>query len=140
MQNEKFDTFTPSMRKVSYKVVTTTLSGKTQTVKLANAIVWSRLAACVQFWPIRSAYWWKGKVQTGSEFILVCKTSASRVSALQRYIKTHHPYEVPEIVVTPIETGSPPYLAWITTETSEPPLTFTASATRKRSSRSDGKS
>jgi len=140
MKTEKFDTFTSSMRKISYKGITTTLRGKSQTAKLAGAIVRSRLAACVQFWPIQSTYWWKSRVQTGSEFILVCKTRALRVTALQRFIKSHHPYKVPEIVVTPIETGFPPYLAWISKETSEPPLTFTASPTRKRSSRSDGKS
>jgi len=128
------------MSKEKYKCVMTTVGGDAQAVAMAEAIVRGRLAACVQFWPIRSAYGWKGRVESGHEMILLCKTRASRVNALQGFIRIHHPYEVPEIVVTPIETGSPSYLAWITAETSEPPLTFSASATRKRSSRSNGKS
>ena len=110
------------MSKEKYKCVMTTVAGETQAVAMAEAIVRGRLAACVQFWPIRSTYWWKGKVESGNEFILLCKTRASLVRALQRHIRTHHMYEVPEIVVIPIETGLPSYLAWITAETSEPPL------------------
>jgi periplasmic divalent cation tolerance protein len=34
------------------------------------------------------------------------------------HIKANHSYDVPEVVVTPIETGDPDYLGWITAETS----------------------
>ncbi len=128
------------MSREKYKCVMTTVAGDAQAVAMAEAIVRGRLAACVQFWPIRSVYWWKGKVESGHELILLCKTRASLVRPLQQYIRIHHLYEIPEIVVIPIETGFPSYLAWIMAETSEPPLTFSPSATRKRGSRSDGKS
>ena len=29
-----------------------------------------------------------------------------------------HPYEVPEVIATPLVGGAPPYLDWIVTETS----------------------
>ena len=124
---------------MSHTVVTTTVEGETQAVALADAIVGARLAACVQFWPIRSTYWWKGRIEWGGEFLLACKTPAKRVAALFAFIKVHHSYEVPEIVATPIVAGHRAYLAWITRETSQPRLTFDPPATRKRSSRRRGK-
>ena len=127
------------MPKAVYRCVTTTVCGKAPSTKLADAIVRAKLAACVQFWPIRSIYRWKGRIESGSEYILVCKTTLTRVTALQKFIKAHHDYEVPEIIVTPITGGHPDYLEWITKETSEAPLTFPPSPTRKSSSRSDGK-
>jgi len=102
----------------TYAIVTTTVENNDQALKLAGVITESRLAACVQFWPIQSLYWWQGKVESGTEFILQCKTQASLTAALQDLIRQHHTYEVPEIIVTPIIGGHTPYLNWITRETS----------------------
>lgn len=101
----------------SYLIVTTTVAEEKLAVKLAGLITAARLAACVQFWPIRSVYWWQEKVESNAEFILQCKTRAPLVPALQEFIRSHHPYEVPEIIVTPILQGHPPYLNWIEQET-----------------------
>jgi len=34
-----------------------------------------------------------------------------------QYIAAHHPYDTPEIIVTPITGGSTSYLAWLAAET-----------------------
>lgn len=103
----------------TYLIVTTTVAEEKLAVKLAELITAARLAACVQFWPIRSVYWWQGKMEANGEFILQCKTRAPLASALQEFIRSHHPYEVPEIIVTPIIQGHPPYLNWIEQETTD---------------------
>jgi len=105
------------MENTSYVIVTTTVATENLAVKLADLITSDRLAACVQFWPIRSVYWWQGKMESGTELMLQCKTRTSLVPALQKFILSHHPYETPEIIVTPILGGAPPYLAWIRQET-----------------------
>jgi periplasmic divalent cation tolerance protein len=106
------------MNETSHVVVTTTSESEDLAIKLAGQITSARLAACVQFWPIRSVYWWQGKMESGAEFILQCKTRASLAPALRDFIRAHHPYEVPEIIVTPILDAAPSYLAWIDQETS----------------------
>ncbi|MEI6167650.1 MAG: divalent-cation tolerance protein CutA [bacterium] len=106
------------MNDTSYVTVTTTSDSEALAIKLAEMITAARLASCVQFWPIRSVYWWQGKLESGTEFILQCKTRSSLAPALQEFIRSHHPYEVPEIIITPILGGHPPYLAWIDQETS----------------------
>jgi periplasmic divalent cation tolerance protein len=116
--------------------VTTTVGTEKEAVRLANAIVRERLAACVQFWPIRSTYHWRGKIEAGAEIRLSCKTRPTLVPALIQYIRAHHSYELPEIIATPIPGGLPEYLAWIQAETAQPRLTFPPPATRKRTSRS----
>jgi periplasmic divalent cation tolerance protein len=105
------------MNNPTYLIVTTTISEEALAMKLAELITTSRLAACVQFWPIRSVYWWQGKLESGAEFILHCKTQAIHAPDLQELIRSNHPYEVPEIIVTPILTGHQPYLDWINRET-----------------------
>jgi periplasmic divalent cation tolerance protein len=100
-----------------YRIVWTTLGREAEAAALADAIVRARLAACVQTLPIRSTYWWQGKVESGRERLLLCKTRTTLVARLQSFIRERHPYEVPEIVVTPILGGSPAYLAWLRQET-----------------------
>ena len=126
------------MSNARFVVVTTTISKRPAAAKLAGEIVASRLAACVQIWPIASVYRWKGRVETGNEYALVCKTRAAVAARLQEFIRSRHAYEVPEIIVSPIMSGLPSYLGWIAQETTparQPPLTFPRSATKKAASR-----
>ncbi|MDR3200849.1 MAG: divalent-cation tolerance protein CutA [Spirochaetales bacterium] len=81
---------------------------------LARALVESRAAACVQILPdILSTYWWKGKVETGREVLLVIKTLKSKLPDIEAVLKKEHPYELPELVFLPIQGGLEGYLAWI---------------------------
>ena len=107
------------MSGADYSIVTTTVATSAQATKLAGRIVAARLAACVQYWPVRSVYRWKGKIESGGEMLLSCKTRTTRIRALQAFIRAHHDYETPEIVVTAITGGHAPYLRWLTRETQE---------------------
>jgi periplasmic divalent cation tolerance protein len=97
-------------------VVTTTTDRKPRALALARKIVEGRLAACVQVVPIHSLYRWKGRVESAREFLLTAKTRTDRAEALVSFIRCHHSYELPEILVTPVLSGLEPYVDWIRTE------------------------
>jgi periplasmic divalent cation tolerance protein len=82
---------------------------------IARSLVEKRLAACVNILrsPIESHYRWKGKVEKARELLLLIKTTASRLGALEREVKRLHSYEVPEFLVLPVVAGSSDYLAWL---------------------------
>jgi len=94
-------------------IITTTLPDATQAVGLGTALLENRLVACVQRLPIESDYWWQGVIEHGVETMLVMKTKACLAQRLISFIKEQHPYETPEVVVTPIIGGLPGYLDWI---------------------------
>ena len=105
--------------KCHFVALTTTVDSRRRAQTLARQLVTGRLAACVQTVPIRSVYRWKGAVESAAEYLLIAKTRAVLVKALVGFIRGVHPYEVPEIVVTPITGGLKDYLAWIDAETSD---------------------
>ena len=97
-------------------VVQSTLADEAGADALAKAIVERRLAACVQRLPVRSTYRWKGTVESSDEILLLAKTSTDRAQQLVSFIRDQHGYELPEIVVTPVEGGLEAYLAWVAEE------------------------
>ncbi len=85
---------------------------------LARALVEERLAACVNLVPgVRSIYRWEGALEDESEVLLVLKTRAERAAALTERIVDLHPYDVPEVLLLPLDGGSDAYLDWVCRET-----------------------
>lgn len=80
---------------------------------IARALVEERLAACVNVAPVRSYFVWESEFAESAEELLIIKTEAGKVEPLKSRIKELHSYQVPEIIVLPIQTGYQPYLAWI---------------------------
>jgi periplasmic divalent cation tolerance protein len=97
-------------------VVLVTCGSRAEARRIARHIVAQRLAACANLLeaPVQSVYRWKGKVENAREFLLLIKTSAARLVALQSEVERLHSYDVPEFVALPILAGSPKYLAWLT--------------------------
>lgn len=85
-----------------------------ESAKLAEAIVESRLAACVTVIPGgKSVYRWKDKIEHSEENLLLIKTGIQRLAPLIEFVKSRHPYECPEIVSVTIDEGDSSYLRWL---------------------------
>jgi periplasmic divalent cation tolerance protein len=95
-------------------VVLVTTPGRTTSEKLSRGLVQNHLAACVNRLPgVKSRYWWKGRVETSKEELLIMRTRQDRLSKLIKWVKGNHPYAVCEIVALPIAGGNRDYLKWI---------------------------
>ena len=85
---------------------------------LARNVVEHRLAACVNRLPqVQSTYRWDDAVVTDEEVLLIIKTRAKHLDTLFTRMKEWHPYELPELIAVPVQTGSAEYLAWVAEET-----------------------
>jgi periplasmic divalent cation tolerance protein len=100
-------------------VVLTTVASADEAVALILALLDRRLIACGNILPgVRSLYRWEGKVADEREVIVLLKTRASRVEALEMAFGELHPYKVPELLALPVSAGLHKYLEWIDDETS----------------------
>ncbi|MDE2155106.1 MAG: divalent-cation tolerance protein CutA [Xanthomonadaceae bacterium] len=81
---------------------------------IAATLVDERLAACVSRLPgVSSTYRWQGVVTTGSEELLLIKTTTGCFEELKARLLVLHPYEVPELVAVPVQHGHAAYLDWV---------------------------
>ncbi len=87
---------------------------------IARALVNERIAACVNILlQVTSVYRWQGKTETAPEHLLFIKTAPEQEQKLQQRLLQLHSYDTPEIVVLPIESGFPGYLAWLREQVSD---------------------
>ena len=81
---------------------------------LASSFVTARLAACVSRLPgLISTYRWEGEVKNDAEVLLIIKTTAGQLDALEEAVNAQHPYEVPELIALDPAKVSAPYLSWL---------------------------
>ncbi len=82
--------------------------------RIAGELVEAKLAACANIMPqLTSVFWWEGEVQTEPEALLVIKTHDAAYPRLEEAIRRSHPYELPEVIAVPINSGLQGYLDWI---------------------------
>lgn len=98
-------------------LVLTNLPDQESAQSLAQTLIAEHAAACVNILAAcTSVYRWQGKVESAAEIPLLIKTSRPAYPRLQELIRTHHPYELPEIIAIPLSAGLPAYLEWVAHE------------------------
>ncbi|WP_158898864.1 divalent-cation tolerance protein CutA [Burkholderia sp. L27(2015)] len=103
----------------SITLILTTLPDATAAEGLALGALSARLAACAtRLAPVESSYHWEGRIESATEYPVLFKTSAAGAAALQVFIATHHPYQVPEILSWDA-AAAPAYGQWVHAETSK---------------------
>lgn len=86
--------------------------------RIAQSLVQSRLAACVNIIPmVKSIYHWEGKIEETQEVLLLAKTRASLFEPLCEAVKALHSYDCPCIVAEPITAADQTFLDWLAQET-----------------------
>jgi periplasmic divalent cation tolerance protein len=99
-----------------YIQVVTTVADRASAEQLAAHLLEQRLAACVQISPCTSWYRWQGAIEQGEELVCTVKSRRDLFAELCRAIRALHPYEVPEILASPVVDGGESYLHWLEQE------------------------
>lgn len=96
------------------RIVLTTAGSPGEASRIGRTLVAERLAACVTVIPsVESIYEWQGKTELATETLMLVKTDAARIAALETRLHALHSYETPEFLVLPAEAGSAGYLKWM---------------------------
>jgi periplasmic divalent cation tolerance protein len=99
-------------------LVYVTAAGEAEAELIAREVVTRRLAACANIVPgMRSLYWWRNKLESARETVLLLKTTDALAEPLVAAVKQLHSYETPCVVILPLSGGNPDFLRWIEAET-----------------------
>ncbi|MFA5287299.1 MAG: divalent-cation tolerance protein CutA [Candidatus Omnitrophota bacterium] len=97
-----------------YRVILVTAANKKEARRIAKALINNKLAACVNIISeVESLFYWKGKIDSAKETLLIIKSRKEKVPKIIKLVKSIHSYEIPEIISLPIAAGFRLYLKWI---------------------------
>ena len=87
-----------------------------EAMHIGRTVVEERLAACINvLGACTSIYWWDGAVAQSDEAPALLKTTSARADALVKRLTDLHSYEVPAIVIWPVE-GLASFRDWVDSE------------------------
>ena len=85
--------------------------------RMGRILVEERLIACANVvQDVLSLYRWEGEVQRDSEALVIMKTTADALAALEARVVELHPYDVPEVLALPVLGGHGAYMEWVRAE------------------------
>ena len=97
-----------------FRLVLVTAPDRKTARRLTRAALKARLIACANLVSqIESHYWWKGRLEHGTEVLMLLKTTTTRLDQLEKMILALHPYDTPEFIVLTFTRATPQYLNWI---------------------------
>lgn len=103
---------------MSAVIVYMTTKDKQEAEKIGQALIESKLAACVNIVDgMQSMFWWQGQVEKDEETVLLAKTKVGLVTKLTQKVKSIHSYDCPCVLAMPVIDGNPEFLQWIQEET-----------------------
>ena len=99
-------------------LVLTAAGTKDEARKIAQSLVESRLAACVNIVPkMESVYRWEDNVQSSEEWLVIIKTTSRNFESVKEALSKLHSYDLPECISIDIADAEAGYLKWLTDST-----------------------
>ena len=85
--------------------------------KISRHLLEKRLIACSSMLPVKSMYWWQGKMQNDDEVVIIAKTNEKNFSKVKTEVKKLHSYQIPCILKIGAEANEE-YDDWVENEIS----------------------
>ncbi len=99
---------------VDARVVLVTAPDEAAAERLVAALLAEGVVACGTIVPgALSIYTWQGATERAREALVLLKTTEAGVARVLERVPALHPYQVPEVLVLPVEAGHGPYLDWL---------------------------
>jgi len=92
-----------------------TCKDEKEAVKISKYLLEKRLIACSNIFPIRSMYWWKGKIQDEKEYVILAKTLEKNYNKIKEEVSKIHSYDIPCILKIDAEANES-YGQWVKKE------------------------
>lgn len=94
-------------------LIKTTFESEEEAVKIAKMLLDKKLIVSGQIKEMRSLYVWKDELCDEKEFELTCFTESRLYKKVEKFVNSHHSYELCQIICIPITNISKGFGNWI---------------------------
>ena len=100
---------------VAMTIVYITCKDEKEAKRVSMQLLKKRLIACANIFPLKSMYWWQGKIVKDKENAIIAKTSDKNFKNLVKEVRKIHSYTVPCILKIEAQANKE-YAAWASKE------------------------
>lgn len=104
------------MRTPKFVELVLTCESRGEAEKISRALLNDRLIACAKFAPIETVYWWKGKIASGLEVLLVMESREDLFDDVEAVVTELHSYDTFVLQAFPIAQISKKADGWLDKE------------------------
>ena len=97
---------------MTFIFVYVTYPNEKEAKKAAMGLLKKKLVGCVARFPVKSLFWWKGKITDEKEVVLLCKTLEEKFEEVKKEIEKTHPYDVPCVVKIAVDSNEK-FFEWL---------------------------
>ncbi|HUD05696.1 MAG TPA: divalent-cation tolerance protein CutA [Candidatus Saccharimonadales bacterium] len=101
------------MPKNNYVELVLTCGSYQQAQDIADALLQKHLVACVEFFPIKSKFWWQKGIETADEIKLVMQSRDEYFAEAERIVKKLHGYDTFVMHALPLTHTSEAAKKWL---------------------------
>jgi periplasmic divalent cation tolerance protein len=91
-----------------------TCKDQAEAEKIAQSLLEKHLVACVKFEPVRSRFWWQGKLEESKEVKISALSTAGNFDRVESEVAQLHSYDTFVLQATPISQLNEAAAAWLT--------------------------
>ena len=92
-----------------------TCKNKKEAEIISMHLLKKRMIACANISPIKSMFWWKGKIESQKEILIMAKTLEYKFERIKEEVSKLHSYTVPCILKIDAESNEK-YNEWVRRE------------------------
>lgn len=90
-----------------------TCASKAESEKIATHLLQQRLIVCAKHIPIRAAYWWRGKIESGNEILLAMESRPGLFEEIENEVASLHSYGTFVLEAVPVSNVSKAASRWM---------------------------
>lgn len=83
-----------------------TCKDEEEAVRISKHLLLKKLVACTNYFPIKSMYFWQGKLENSDEIVIFAKSISDKYKEIVSEVKKVHSYEVPAILKFEVTANS----------------------------------
>lgn len=90
-----------------------TCANKDEAQKITQELLEAKLVACIRQTNVSSSYWWDGKINHGSEVLLMMEGLEDKFAAIEAVVTRLHSYDEYVLTMVPVQKTTPGVLEWL---------------------------
>jgi periplasmic divalent cation tolerance protein len=84
--------------------------------RISTHLLQKKLISSANFFPVKSFFWWKDKIDNSNEIVTIAKTRKENWEKVKSEVKKMHSYETPCILKIDVEANED-FGSWVKSET-----------------------